>query len=159
MAPSTIIFEQGSLDNNGFVLAGASNVAYGTIAFEQASVTNEGAGLIVATNGGIVEFDETTFVNSGLVQAGNSLVAGGAVLFRQADATLAAAFTNKASGIIEAANGGEIAIDALGNSISNAGQILAQDGGTLLLENVVVNNTNLIGVQGATAVTQLQIGA
>ena len=107
---------------------------------------------------------ETAFDNFGTVAAGSSAVAGGAILFEQVSLSpsLSATLTNEASGILEAANGGELAIDALGQTISNAGLIAAQDGGTVWLLDLVVNNTNTIEVNSAgtdpPVVTQLLIG-
>ena len=171
VANGAIYFEQGTLTNE----AGARLIAQngGIIQLDETTFDNFGtvaAGslaspggvkLTVQNTGSAYELPDGTIVQAVSVVAtsGSSAVAGGAVLFEQVSLSpsLTATLTNEAGGIIEAANAGELAIDAHGQTISNAGLIAAQDGGTVLLDTVVVNNTNNIEVNSSGSVTQLQI--
>ncbi len=126
----TVTFDQGSLDNASTVSAGASNVADGAIFFEQVTFTNESGAWVIAQNGGSITFDQAT-----------------------------ATLTNEARWhALEAANGGTLTIDSLGNVITNLGTLASQNGGTVVLEDVAIDNGGKIELNSAGSATTLQIG-
>ena len=136
---ATVYFAADTVDNFGKITADN----YGQVFLEPGTtVTNEVGGQIEATDYGILTFDQTSVDNFGTIGANDY----GQVYFRPGTAV-----TNEVGGLIVAENYGTVLLDS-GKTVKNFDTLEAATGGTLTLDDNVANHGQVLVQDGGTVV-------
>ncbi len=165
-------FTSGMVDNFNLIIAESD----GAISFISVMITNEAGAMVEATSGGSIGWMTGGVDNSGTFDADNGTITfagsigitnetggifeasnGGSITFGTSGT---GSVTNASGGLIEALSGGTITFDSSLNGAQNTGTIVADAGGTTIIDgfsggNGLSNDGGIIEATGTAAVVQL----